>query len=272
MQASNETCSCRFIRLLDGNPRSRVSEDAYILQKRKTLGLQGRVVAESRNSYRRKLSSEDGIMACINRKSIITRVFVYAVILTASFPVLAQWSASISQGEILQPWEQHLAVLQSLSGLISATGGVESSAQIANELATLEADIGAFGQEIEKFIYRLAGEPAYVYVVAETSLALSARLAKVHAQFHSLYLSLGVREREDVITAQASLDALREILRRKIKFENDVTNALGSGARTQIMGVANRWWIGKTKSDEVRNLAASLRQQLEGVTASEASE
>jgi hypothetical protein len=272
MQASNETCSCRFIDLLDGNPCSRVSEDAYILQTRKTLGLQGRVVAGLRNSFRRKLSSEDGIMACINWKSIITRVFISAVILTASFPVLAQWSASISQGEILQPWEQHLAVLQSLSGLNSAADGVESSAQIAKELATLEADIGAFGQEIEKFIYRLAGEPAYVYVVAETSLALSARLATVHAQFHSLYLSLGIGEREDVITAQASLDALRGILRGKIKFENDITNALGSGSRRQIMGVANRWWVGKEKSDEVLNLAASLRQQLEGVTASEAPE
>ena len=211
-------------------------------------------------------------MTCINRKSILTRVFVYAALLTASFPVLAQWSASISQGEIIQPWEQHLAVLQSLSGLISATDGVESSVQIAKELATLEADIGEFGLEVEKFIYRLAGEPAFVYVAAETSLALSARLAKVHAQFHSLYSSLGVGDREDVITAQASLDALREILRGKVKFENDVTNALGSGARQQIIGVANRWWNGKTKSDEVRNLAASLRQQLEGVTAGETSE
>jgi len=211
-------------------------------------------------------------MACINWKSTITRVLVYAVVLTASFPVLAQWSASISEGEIVQPWEQHLAVLQSSSGLILATEGVESSAQIANELATLEVDIGAFGQEIEKFIYRLAGEPAFVYVAAETSLALSARLAKVHAQFHNLYLSLGVGEREDVITAQASLDALRVILRGKVKFENDVTNALGSGARSQIIGVANRWWTGKVKSEEVRNLAADLRQQLEGVTASEATE
>ena len=211
-------------------------------------------------------------MACINWKSIATRIFVSAVILTASFPVLAQWSTSISQGEINQPWEQHLAVLQSLSSLISAAGSVESSAQIANELATLEAGIDEFGLEIQKFIYRLAGEPAFVYVAAETSLALSVRLAKVHAQFHSLYLSLGVREREDVITAQASLDALREILRGKVKFENDVTNALGTGSRRQIVGVANRWWAGKEKSDEVRNLATSLRQQLEGVTASDPSE
>jgi len=211
-------------------------------------------------------------MARINWKSTITRVLVYAAVLTASFPVLAQWSASISEGEIDQPWEQHLAVLQSSSGLILATEGVDSSVQIAKELATLEADIGEFGLEIEQFIYRLAGEPAYVYVAAETSLALSARLAKVHAQFHKLYLSLGVGEREDVITAQASLDALRAILRGKVKFENDVTNALGSGARKQIIGVANRWWNGKVKSDEVRNLAASLRQQLEGVTAGETSE
>ena len=187
-------------------------------------------------------------------------------------PALAQWSASISQGEIIQPWEQHLAVLQSLSGLFSTADGVESSAQITNELATLEADIDEFGLEIETFIYRLAGEPAFVYVAAETSLALSARLAKVYAQFDSLYLSLGVREREDVITAQASLEALRDILRGKIQFENDVTNALGSGARKQIIGVANRWWNAKLKSEEVQKLAASLRQKIEGVTAGETPE
>ncbi|MDA1233124.1 MAG: hypothetical protein O2856_20355, partial [Planctomycetota bacterium] len=101
---------------------------------------------------------------------------------------------------------------------------------------------------------------------------LSTRLAKVYAQFHSLYLALGVHEREDVITAQASLDALRKIMGEKIKFENDVTNALGSGSRQQIMGVANRWWVGKEKSVEVQKFAANLRQHLEGVTASEASE
>ena len=46
-QASNETCSRRFIGLLDGNPRSHVGEDAYILQKRNTVGLRGRFVAGS---------------------------------------------------------------------------------------------------------------------------------------------------------------------------------------------------------------------------------
>ena len=211
-------------------------------------------------------------MARINWKSITTSIVVLVAVLSGGKPVLAQWSTSISEGEIIRPWEQHLAVLQSLSGLISALDGVESRAQVANELATLEADIGEFGLEIEKFIYRLAGDPQFVYVAAETSQTLSARLAKVYAQFHSLYLALGVHEREDVITAQASLESLRKIMGEKIKFENDVTNALGSGSRQQIMGVANRWWVGREKSVEVQKFAANLRQQLEGVTAREALE
>ena len=208
-------------------------------------------------------------MAHINCKSIIAGIVVLGAVVSGSNSILAQWSVSISQGELNRPWEQHLAVLQSLSHSISTLADAQTGAQIAEDLATLESDIGEFGLEIVDFIYRLAGDPQFVYVVAETSQVLSTRLAKVHAQFRSLYLALGVQDREDVITAQASLGALRKILHEKTKFENDVTNALGSGSRQQIVGVANRWWNGKEKSVEVQKYAADLRQQLDGATAGE---
>jgi hypothetical protein len=211
-------------------------------------------------------------MTRINWKSIATSIVVLVAVVSGGKPVLAQWTASISQGEISQPWEQHLAVLQSLSGLISQVDGAQAGARVSENLVMLEADIGEYGLAIEKFIYRLAGDPQFVYIAAETSQDLGSRLARVHARFDSLYLVLGVHEREDAVTAQASLESLRKIMHEKIKFENDVTNALGSGSRQQIMGVANRWWIGKLKSVEVQEFAAKLRQQLEGVTAGEASE
>ncbi len=210
-------------------------------------------------------------MACINGKSIKTGIVVLSVVLCSSGPALAQWSSSISGGAIIRPWEQHLAVLQSLSGSISTVADAQTRAQLAEDLAALEADIDAFGLEIDEFINRLAGDPQFVYVAAETSRALSIPLAKVHARFYGVYSTLGVQEREDVITAQASLDTLRKILHEKRKFENDVTNALGFGSRQVIVALATRWWNGKEKSIEVRKAAENLRQQLDGVTASEES-
>jgi hypothetical protein len=208
-------------------------------------------------------------MVCINWKSITTNVFIFGAILVASYPVLAQWSSSISAGEIIDPWEQHLAVLQSLSGSISSVADDETGAQLAKNLAALESGIDEFGLEIDEFINRLAGDPQFVYVAAETSLAMSTPLAQVYAQFESLYLALGVQKRDDVITAQASLEALRKVLHEKRKFENDVTNALAIGARQPLVALATRWWKGKEKSIEVQKVAANLRQQLIGVTASE---
>ena len=206
-------------------------------------------------------------MVHINWKSIITGIVILGGVVSASSPVLAQWSSSISQGMLMRPWEQHLAVLQTLSGPISEVTGVQTGAQLSENLATLEAGIDAFGLEVDELIDRLAGDPQFVYVAAQTSQVLSTRLAKVYAQFQSLYLALGINEREDVITAQASLDTLRQVLHEKTKFENDVTNALGSGSRQQIVGVATRWWNGMERSIEVRKTAASLRQQLNGETA-----
>jgi hypothetical protein len=98
---------------------------------------------------------------------------------------------------------------------------------------------------------------------------MSTPLAQVYAQFESLYLALGVQKRDDVITAQASLEALRKVLHEKRKFENDVTNALAIGARQPLVALATRWWKGKEKSIEVQKVAANLRQQLISVTASE---
>jgi len=208
-------------------------------------------------------------MACINCKSIKTGFIVLGVVLCSSSPALAQWSSSISSGEIIEPWEQHLAVLQTLSGSISTVVDAQAGVQLAEDLAILETDIDAFGLEIDEFINRLAGDPQIVYVAAEISQALSIPLAKVHAQFNSVYSTFGIREREDVITAQESLDTLRKILHEKRKFENDVTNALGYGARQVIVALATRWWNGKEKSIEVRKAAENLRQQLDRVTAGE---
>ncbi len=203
-------------------------------------------------------------MARIGWNSIITACVALVVAVSGDNPALAQWSTSISQGEISRPWEQHLVVLQSLPDLISAVEESQARARLSENLAILEADIGEYGLAIQTFIYRLAEDPQFVYIAAATSQELSTRLARVHVEFHSLYSGLQVHEREDVIAAQASLDALRKIMEEKIKFENDVTNALGAGSRRQIMDVANRWWIGKEKSEEVQKYAANLRQQLGG--------
>ncbi len=200
-------------------------------------------------------------MAGFKWKSVITGLVVLGAVAANGNQAQAQWSSSISAGELLRPWEQHLAVLQSLSGSISTLAKTQPGMQISADLLALEADIEAFGQEVDEFLNRLAADPQFVYVAADTSRLLSIRLGKVHTQFDSVYLALGVAQREDIVTAQASLEALRKVLHEKRKFENDVTNALGSGARQPIVALAVRFWNSKEKSIEVRKVAANLRQQ-----------
>ena len=203
-------------------------------------------------------------MPQIRSKSITTALVAFVAVVFWHSPASSQWASSISEGEITRPWEQHLVVLQSLPGLISAVDESRTRARLAENLAILEADIGEFGLAVQAFIFRLAEDPQFVYIAAATSQEISMRLARVHVEFHSLYSDLQIHEREDVIVAQTSLDALRKIMEERTKFETDVTNALGSGSRQQIMGVANRWWIGMEKSAEVQKYAANLRQQLGG--------
>lgn len=176
-------------------------------------------------------------------------------------------SEELTEPTLKQPWEQHLAVLQSLSDSIRAVSDEQPRGKLADALATLQVALGEYENQCDTVIDRIIGDPAFAYAAAETSGALSAQLAEVHARFEALYTILGVQEREDVRKAQASLDSLRKVLGGKMAFERDVINALGSLSKPKIVGLATSWWNGEERAIAVKKLIASLRQDLDDIPA-----
>ena len=178
----------------------------------------------------------------------------------------AQSDAAISEATLRRPWDQQLALLQSLSGSITTVADAQRRARLADALATLQVALGKFESQVDTVIDRIIGDPQYAYIAAETSQALSTQLAEIQARFDALYTALGVEQREDVSTAQASLDTLRRILQEKVHFERDVLRALGSGSRQQIVELATRWWNGEERAIAVKKFVADLRKQLDGLS------
>ena len=192
------------------------------------------------------------------------RAMLAAILLCSGFAAAQSYSA-IPEASLREPWVQQLAVLQSLSGSITAADS-DARTQLSDTLARLQGTLGAYEQQVDTVIDRIIADPQFGYIATETSQALSGQLAEVHAQFDGLYTMLRVQERGDVRTAQASLDALRKILQDKKPFERDVLAAVGSGSRQQVVELATRWWNGEERAIAVKKAVAELRQGLEGVS------
>ena len=186
-----------------------------------------------------------------------------AVILLRSAAACAQPDLAIPESVLREPWVRQLAVLQSLSGTITSTSDAQDRVRLDDLLTYLQVTLGEFEVQVDQVIDRIVGDPQFSYVAAEASQTLGTQLTEIHERFDALYAALGVRQREDVRVAQASLDALRKLLRDKVAFERDVLRALGSGSRQQIVELATRWWNGEERAIAVKNLVADLRQELD---------
>ena len=173
----------------------------------------------------------------------------------------AQLSSAITESDLVRPWEQHLAVLQSVPDSATSAGEAAAAPGFNEALSSLEVKISEFEAEVTELINRLAGDPQFPYVVLDTSTTLSTRLVAVHTAFDAAYAAMGVAARDDARAAQASLDSLREILQKRTPLERDVVNALGSGSRQQIVALATRWWHSEEKAAEVRERVSKLRRQ-----------
>jgi hypothetical protein len=194
-------------------------------------------------------------MTC--RRSIGSAVLV--AILSCSASAAAQSDFAVSEAALREPWDRQLAVLQSVSGSITAAG-----APLGDTLTLLQVTLGEFEVQVDRLIDRVIGDAQFVYVAAETSQELAAQLAEIHARFDALYAALKVRERADVRAAQEALDTLRKLLQDKRHFERDVVRAFGAGTRQQRIDLATRWWIGEERAIEVKRFVAALRAKVEG--------
>ena len=175
----------------------------------------------------------------------------------------AQVNIEIPESMLMKPWEQHLTVLQSLESTILGLKDERTKAAVFDAFFFLESGISEYEAQVDDVIYRLAGDPQFAYRAAEVSAAMADVLDRVYTQFGNLYGALGVDQREDVLNAQQSLDELRSVLKRKQPFEIDVLNALGSGIRQIIVGLAERWWHGEEKAILTKEYIAALRPKLE---------
>jgi hypothetical protein len=175
----------------------------------------------------------------------------------------SQFGGAISESQLTRPWERHLAALQSLENTIRGLEDGSARTAVVDALFSLEPELGAYESQVGEVINRLAGDPQFSYVASETSLELSVQLDVLHGLFEQLYAALQAQEREDVRAAQQALDELRTILREKRHFERDVINALATGLRPVIVGLATRWWHGEQKAAELREYISALRPQLE---------
>ena len=204
----------------------------------------GRSQVKSRSDPRHGRSLDEDVMSFAYWNVVRTGAWMVAAVLAWNGSAGAQSGSELSEAQLRGPWEQHLAVLQSLSGSIGAASDAQARSELADTLATLQVALGEYQRQVDEVIDRILADPQFSYAAAETSQAPSAQLAEVHADFDHC-TGLGVREREDVHTAQASLDALRKVLLAKTAFERDVLTALASSSQQQIVGLATRWWTAR---------------------------
>ena len=94
---------------------------------------------------------------------------------------------------------------------------------------------------------------------------MAAQLTDIRQRFDTVYGALNANQRSDVRAAQDALAELSRALAVKSRFEHDVENALGSGSRQQIVGLATRWWKGEEQALAVKKLAGDLRRQLDNL-------
>lgn len=191
------------------------------------------------------------------RSPIRVGTLLLAALLCVSGSTLAQSKRAIPESTLREPWILQLAVLESLAPAVSAADA-DTRFRLDPMLAALESALAKYEERVDRVIDRIVGDPQLAYVAAQVSQELSVRLAEVHAGFQSVYGVLGVGERADVRAAQASLEALRKVLESERPFEEDVLQALGSGSRQQIVGLATRWWNGEERAIAVKKAVGAL--------------
>ena len=179
---------------------------------------------------------------------------------------LAQFDQAISDASLTDPWDLEKMVVLSLPVPSPALDEPRVRLQLHATLRRLDEGLAGFESQVLTFIERLVGDPQYAYVAAENSAEMSAQIASIEKNFDSLYTTFAVEQRADARTAQASLGALRSTLAQKTPFERDVSRALGSGSRQEILSLGTRWWMATEHEVAVRKAVADLKQRLDPST------
>jgi hypothetical protein len=204
--------------------------------------------------------TRDNLVRAIRGKTVW--LLLLALILVRGGAACAQADVAIPESALREPWVRELAVLESLSATITSTPAGEDRVRLDDALTYLQVTLGEFEVQVDRVIDRIAADAQFPFAASETSEALGAQLSEIHARFDTLYAALGVQQREDVRAAQASLDALRQLLQDKVPFDRDVERAFGSGLRQQRVALATRWWNGEERAIAVKKLVAELRQKV----------
>jgi hypothetical protein len=154
----------------------------------------------------------------------------------------AQLDQGLSDRDVIEPWLRAKEVVLSLKPALASPVANDQRARLDAGLDTLIDQLSALQADLEKVAIRIAAVPEFAYDAANKSSELSAQVLDIKNSFDAWFRELQILERPDVQAMQSSIDALRQSLHNKDRFEHDVIGAIGSGSKTQIQALAGQWW------------------------------
>ena len=171
----------------------------------------------------------------------------------------AQVGQSLSDQELIDPWQRAKAVVISLAPLLEATAAMEQRGRLDAELSKLDEQLSELQTELEKVAIRIVTVPEFAYEASNKSSELSAQVLEVEKSFDALFAELNIRERSDVQAMRSSMSSLRQILHKQERFERDMVRAIASGSKNEMQALAGQWWRVGESVEAVKLAVESLR-------------
>jgi len=168
--------------------------------------------------------------------------FVALIGILGTGTATAQLDQGLSDRDVIEPWLRAKEVVVSLQPALASPMADDRRGRLDAGLDTLIDELSKLQADLEKVAIRIVAVPEFAYEASNKSSELSAQVLDIKKSFDALFGELQIQERPDVQAMQSAIDALRQSLYNKNRFEHDVVNAIGSGSKNQMQALAGRWW------------------------------
>jgi hypothetical protein len=171
----------------------------------------------------------------------------------------AQLDQDLSDRDVIEPWLRAKEVVVSLKPALAGPMAKDRRGRLDAGLDTLIDELSKLQADLEKVAIRIVAVPEFAYDASNKSSELSAQVLDIKKSFDALFGELQIQERPDVQAMQSGIDALRQSLHSKDRFEHDVVNAIGSGSKNQMQTLAGQWWKVSESVEGVKLAIEDLR-------------
>jgi hypothetical protein len=185
--------------------------------------------------------------------------FVALIGILGTGTATAQLDQGLSERDVIEPWLRAKEVVLSLTPALASPMGDDQRGRLDADLDTLVDELSKLQADLEKVAIRIVAVPEFAYDAANKSSELSAQVLGIKKSFDALFGELQIRERPDVQAMQSAIDALRQGLYKKDRFEHDVVNAIASGSKNQMQALAGQWWRVSESVEGVKLAIEGLR-------------